>query len=194
MLLFEGTGAVAPLAPELCGAHIAGLGGHDVRRRLENGRREELLDGIMAIIAARGLSQVRTDDLARELHCSVATLYKIAPSKDSLLVLAIVNWGDRSLQNLERRASRGRTAADRARFYYQAAAEALHPLSLAFRGDVERFESARMAYQVISDRFVDRFVELLDEAVEAGEIKPPNTRFLAQVFRQIPGRSAMSRP
>jgi AcrR family transcriptional regulator len=156
-----------------------------VRRRLENGRREELLDGVMAIIAARGLSQVRIDDFARELHCSVATLYKIAPSKGSLLVLAIVNWGDHTLENLERRASRGRTAADRARLYFQAAAEGLRPLSLQFRADVERFESARIAYRVISDRFVDRFVELLDEAVEAGEITPMNTRFAAHLFRQM---------
>ena len=56
---------------------------------MANGRREELLDGVMAIIAARGFSDVRMTDIARELHCSLASLYKIAPNKDSLVVLAI---------------------------------------------------------------------------------------------------------
>ena len=42
-----------------------------------------------------------------------------------------------------------------------------------------------MAYQAVSDRFVNRFVDLLDDAVEAGEIKPTNTRFLAELFRYM---------
>ena len=63
-----------------------------MRRRLDDGRREELLDGVMRIIAARGFAGVRTSQMARELHCSETTLYKIAPSKDSLLVLALDRW------------------------------------------------------------------------------------------------------
>ena len=123
--------------------------------------------------------------MARELHCSESTLYKIAPSKDSLIVLAIGRWGDQTLEALEARARQGKTASERARIYFRAAAESLHPLSHAFRSDVERFESARLAYLVVSDGFVDRFVELIDDAVEAGEIKPRNTRFLGHVLRQM---------
>lgn len=156
-----------------------------MRRRLDNGRREELLDGVMRIIAARGFSDVRIPEVARELHCSVATLYKIAPSKDSLLVLALGRWGELVLERSEARLRRARTASKRARLYYLATVESLHPLSLSFRRDVERFPSTHVAYQLISDRFVDRFVELLDDAVEAGEIRPTNTRFLALVFRYI---------
>jgi hypothetical protein len=58
-----------------------------VARRLADGRREELLDGVMRISSARG-SSLNVTELAREPHCSVATLYKIAPSKDSLMVRA----------------------------------------------------------------------------------------------------------
>ena len=156
-----------------------------MRRRLDNGRREELLDGVMSIIATRGFSDVRTAEMARELHCSESTLYKIAPSKDSLIVLAIGRWGERTLEALDDRSRKGKTASDRARIYFRAAAESLHPLSHAFRSDVERFESSRLAYLVISDAFVDRFVELIDAAVDAGEVKPRNTRFLGHVLRQM---------
>jgi AcrR family transcriptional regulator len=156
-----------------------------VRKRLDEDRRDELLDGVMRIIAERGFSQVTIAELARELRCSAATLYKIAPSKDSLVLLAIGRWGDITLSSLERRALRGETATEQARQYFLGAAESLSPLSLAFRGDVERFESTRAGYQAISDRFVARFVDLLDNAVEAGEMKPMNTQFLGHLLRQI---------
>ena len=139
----------------------------------------------MEIISARGFSELRTAQLARELHCSESTLYKISPSKDSLLVLAITHWGEVTLGKSEARSRRGQTASERARLYYLATTESLRPFSLAFRRDVERFDSTHVAYQAVSDRFVNRFVDLLDDAVEAGEIKPTNTRFLAELFRYM---------
>jgi AcrR family transcriptional regulator len=152
---------------------------------MARGRREELLDGVLALIAARGFSEVRMTDIANELHCSLASLYKIAPNKDSLVVLAIGRWGDHALADGEASAEQALTAADRARRYYQAAAANVAPFSPAFRRDVERFESTRLAYQVISDRFVARFAQLIAEAEQAGEIRQVNARFMAGLFRYI---------
>jgi AcrR family transcriptional regulator len=157
----------------------------DVRKRLAKGRREELLDGVMAVIARDGFSQLRISDLTRELHCSAASLYKIAPSKDSLVVLAIGRWGDRVLEALERETERVSDPAERARLYFQAGARSLADLSGAFRRDVERYESSRVAWRTIPDRFIDRFVQLLEAGVEAGEIREINARFVAHVLRQI---------
>ena len=69
-----------------------------MRKRLDDARRDELLDGVMQIIGERGFSQVTVAELARELKCSAATLYKIAPSKDSLVLLAFCRWGDVGLR------------------------------------------------------------------------------------------------
>jgi AcrR family transcriptional regulator len=159
--------------------------GQPKRRRLDDARREELLDGVLEIISARGFSGVRTAELARELHCSESTLYKIAPSKDSLVVLAIARWGENVLAEFEERASKGATAGERARLYFRAGAESLRSWSHAFRSDVDRFESTRAAYRAVSERFIDRFVQLLDAAVVAGEIGAVNTRFLASAFRAM---------
>jgi AcrR family transcriptional regulator len=157
-----------------------------VAKRLADGRAEELLDGVMRIIAARGFSELKMADLAPELHCSVATLYKIAPSKDSLIVLALVHWAEAGLKDMEVRAARGTTAVDRARIYWRTAAELISAQSHAFRADLDRFDSTRVAYRTsVSEPFLNRFVGLLDEAVRAGEIEPTNTCFLAHVFRSI---------
>ena len=155
------------------------------RRGVAAQRREELLDGVMDLIAARGFSDVRVNDIARELHCSLASLYKIAPNKDSLVSMAISHWGERVLADAETNARESATAIDKAKCYYESAMESISALSHGFRRDMERFESSRLAYRVISDTFVDRFAQLLGEAAQAGEIPPINTRFLAGMFRHI---------
>jgi AcrR family transcriptional regulator len=157
-----------------------------VSKRLAGGRAEELLDGVMGIIAEKGFSGLKVTDLAPQLHCSVATLYKIASSKDSLVVLAIARWGERTLGDIEARAQQGATASDRARAYFRAGAESIHPLSLEFFADVERFESTRLAWRTtVVDPYIDRFVELVLSAQEAGEVRPVNTRFLGEMLRQV---------
>jgi AcrR family transcriptional regulator len=156
-----------------------------MRMRFDDNRRQELLDGVMGIITVNGFAGVTIADMARQLHCSASSLYRIASSKDSLVVMAISHWGDCVLKDIEVRAHRGKTAMDRARLYFQAGAETIRSQSHEFRTDVDRFDSARMAYAIVSNRFIDRFVELLDEAVEAGDIEPANTRFLAHLFRQM---------
>jgi len=77
------------------------------------------------------------------------------------------------------------TASSRAQSYYRHAAQAVTALSHGFRRDVERFESTRLAYKTISDRFVNRFAELIDDAARAGEIRQVNARFMAGMFRYI---------
>jgi AcrR family transcriptional regulator len=162
-----------------------GLEGNTLRSRFDDNRRQELLDGVMGIITVSGFAGVTISEMARQLHCSASSLYRIASSKDSLVVIAITHWGDRVLKEMEDRAHRGRTAVDKARLYLQAGAETVRSQSHEFRIDVDRFDSARMAYAIVSNRFIDRFVELLDDAVEAGEIEPANTRFLAHLFQQM---------
>jgi len=153
--------------------------------RLTNGRREELLDGVVAIISARGFAGVHVAEIAHDLHCSASTLYKIAPSKDSLVLLALARWEECTFATLEERARQGRTAAERARIYFRSGARSLASLSTEFRVDTARYESTRAAWRRISDRFIDRFVQLGGAAAAAGEIRPVNQRFLGEMLRKL---------
>jgi AcrR family transcriptional regulator len=145
-----------------------------------------LLDGVMTIIAERGFSQVTIAEMAGTLRCSAATLYKIAPSKDSLVLLAISHWADVVFSDMEARSANGTSASERARIYFRAGAEHTHPLTLTFYADIGRFESTRLAWWTgVVERYIDRFVELIRLAEEAGEIRPFNSRLLAEVLRQI---------
>ena len=156
-----------------------------MRARFDDDRRLELLDGVIKIIIERGFSDITISELASELHCSASSLYKIASNKDGLVVLAIARWGELALEDFEARSLQGKTSIDKARLYWHAAVDAIRLLSHEFRNDVDRFESARLAYANISNRFIERFVELLDEAVESDEIEPINSCFVVHIFRQI---------
>jgi AcrR family transcriptional regulator len=157
-----------------------------VRRRLDDDRRAELLDGVLRIITAKGFADVRVSDIAHELSCSVATLYKIAPSKDSLVRLAISRWAALNLGSLEACADEGTTAAEKARCYFKAGADRIRPLSLEFYRDIDRFESTRTAWRTtVVDPYIDRFVELVQRAADAGETRAVNVRFLGEVLRGI---------
>jgi hypothetical protein len=49
-----------------------------------------------------------------------------------------------------------------------------------------RFESTRLAWWTrVVERYINRFVELVQLAEEAGEIRPVNSRLLAETLRQI---------
>ena len=156
-----------------------------MRTRLDDDRRLELLDGVINIIVERGFSDVTISEMANELHCSVSSLYKLASNKDGLVVLAIARWGELVLTDMEVRSKKGHASIEKARLYWHGAVDAVRLLSHEFRRDVDRFESARLAYAGISERFINRFVNFLNDAVDSGEITPINSCFIAHVFRQI---------
>ena len=140
----------------------------------------------MRIIAARGFSEVPIAEFARELHCSAATLYKIAPSKDSLVLLAIARWGELTLASLEVSARKGSTASERARSLLPRRRRE-HP------SPVPRVLRRHRTLRVDAARLVDgrrgtlhRPVRRAGPACGGGrEIRPVNIRLLAEVLRQI---------
>ncbi len=99
------------------------------------------------------------------------------------MVVAVAHWGEVKLARAEADSQQGSKASDRARLYVRSAAEAIRPLSHAFRRDLERFGSVRHAFTTITDRFVDRLAGLIEEAAGSGEVRPINARFAAEFIR-----------
>ena len=102
-----------------------------MRKRLANGRAEELLDGVLRLAAAEGFSGLKVAHFARELHCSVATLYKLAPTKFDLICVALERWGAQTLLEAEARSLECSDPSSRARTYYRTGAERVRELSPA---------------------------------------------------------------
>ena len=149
-------------------------------------RQREILDDLTAL-TADGFSHLTMADLAGKLGCSLRTLYGMAPSRD-LLVLAAC---DRNLWVIGRTAreavdqSGASTALDGVRRYLLAANQAINSTTAAFSTDIGAIPGGRDLNNAHSDYLVAVTKELLDLAVEQGEIQPVDTLVVAHATAGI---------
>lgn len=149
-------------------------------------RQREILDDLTSMIAD-GFSHLTMADLAGRLGCSLRTLYGIAPSRD-LLVLAAC---DRNLWRTGRAArdSVGPSAVlrplDGVRRYLEAATRAVNSTTAAFSADLTELPGGQALSDAHTEYLVAVTKELLDMAVERGEIRPVETLVVAHAMAGI---------
>jgi AcrR family transcriptional regulator len=153
--------------------------------RMTSERSELLLDRVFEIMAAEGFADLKMMDLARRLGCSPNTLYKLAPTKESLFALALKRWLDEALNTARAQAEAIDSPAERARAYYENATAATDRASRQLRMDIAHFTSTTLVWVNASERFVGQFAHYLTQAAEAGEVRPLNARFTTLLLQQI---------
>ncbi|HEY0775855.1 MAG TPA: helix-turn-helix domain-containing protein, partial [Nocardioidaceae bacterium] len=72
-------------------------------RRGRTARQVDLLDRLVALMAAEGFSQFTLDDLAERLRCSKTTLYALAPTKQELVVEVVKQYFRAAVPTVEAR-------------------------------------------------------------------------------------------
>lgn len=155
--------------------------GAETERRL-SARQLELLEELEDSVRSDELAGLTMAEIAARLNCSLRTLYGIAPSKDEL-ILAIV---DRRLHRIGRAAvetldaSMPPLAALRA--YLSAAHVAVQPESVAFSNAFSHVRGAQRLLDGHEDYVVAVTRNLLDRALEAGEIREVDTAAVAHVL------------
>lgn len=150
-------------------------------------RQRELLDELTEFIAA-GFSHLTMADIAAELGCSLRTLYGIAGSRDELVLMAC----DRNLWTTGRRAradvERAGSAVgplDAIRRYLCAATRAVSATTGAFAADLASVPGGAELGRTHSDYLVAITKELLDIAVERGDIVAVETTVVARAMAGI---------
>ncbi len=127
-------------------------------------RRDEVLDGLVAMFLADGFLDLGLDDVAARLRCSKSTLYAVAPSKEQLITAVTREFFRRSTEQVEQRLAAEPDPRRRIRAYLDAIAEALAPASPAFYADVNDFAPAREVYRRNTAIAARRVQELVTEA------------------------------
>lgn len=148
-------------------------------------RQGELLDNLEALFGGDGFAQYSMADLAKQLRCSLKTLYTLAPSRDELVLMVV----DRHLRTV------GKNAADvvehhmspleSLRTFHAASSVAIGDWSTAFARDIRQVASAQRVADGHERYMTDISVALLDAAVEAGEIRPVNTVAFAHAIGHL---------
>jgi AcrR family transcriptional regulator len=153
-----------------------------VPSQIDEGRREELLDGLEAIMLTEGFSHLRVGGLAARLHCSRSTLYKLAPSKTELFALVFERFVDKAIRQADDRARRLDSTAEKVVRNIETISEWVTKGSEIFWREVR--DTPEMADVTSSQRGRGyRIIQgYLDEGIAAGEVRPMSTEFVAYVI------------
>ena len=103
-------------------------------------RREELLDGLIAVMLAEGFAGLSLDDLAARLQCSKSTLYAVAASKEQLIAAAVREFFRRATERVEARA-----AAERIGLAFEVRRTGLEPFARVFAPALDPAPASRSA-------------------------------------------------
>lgn len=148
-------------------------------------RQREILDQLTELVSD-GFSHLTMADLATRFNCSLRTLYGMAESRGELVLLAI----DRNLWNIGRSATKAATDGssrplEAIRAYLSAANVAVSRTTPAFARDLDAVSGGPELFAAHNEYLVNVTRELLDLAVERGDIAAVNTAVVARALASL---------
>ncbi|MEU6082373.1 TetR/AcrR family transcriptional regulator [Streptomyces sp. NPDC047108] len=144
-------------------------------------RQTDLLERLVALLAAEGFASFTLDDLAERLRCSKTTLYQLAGSKQSLVQEAVKHYFRTAAEAVEKRVADTSEPSERVVTYLNAVAERLRPLSRQFLDDMAAFEPAREVYEANTRLAAERVRQLITEGVAVGAFRDVHAAFVGEV-------------
>lgn len=144
-------------------------------------RQREILDEVGALFA-NGFSHLTMADIARQLNCSLRTLYTVASSREELVLIVV----DRNLWAIGRTAHEAivpdMAPLDAIRSYLRAANVAVASITEAFANDTAAIPAAQSVHDAHNAYLADVTRALLNEAVRRGDIARCDTAATARII------------
>lgn len=144
-------------------------------------RQTDLLQRLVALLAAEGFASFTLDELTERLRCSKTTLYQLAGSKQELVREAVKHYFREATQTIEKQVADTSAPADRVVVYLNAVAQQLRPLSRQFLDDMADFEPAREVYEANTRLAAGRLRQLIADGVAAGAFRDVHAAFVGEV-------------
>ncbi|RKS73049.1 TetR family transcriptional regulator [Actinomadura pelletieri DSM 43383] len=129
-------------------------------------RREALVDRLMDVFLDRGFAELSVAELAAALRCSKSTLYRVAASREQIVVTVVRAFFRRATERVEAalEASADADPRERVGAYLNAISGELAAASPAFFADLDAFAPAREVYRRNTRLAVERVQGLVREA------------------------------
>jgi AcrR family transcriptional regulator len=154
-----------------------------VARVPESPRLRRLLQDLESLMITEGFLQLSTDDIARRLRCSKATLYRLAPSREDLFELVI----ERSLARMRDR-GRQKLAAEEtweARFVgflIEPLRTWTREVSYNFIRDMRTFPGGNRLWLAHEDKRMETLETIITEGARAEAFHPVHARLAADLI------------
>ncbi|MGW1501867.1 TetR/AcrR family transcriptional regulator [Streptomyces mirabilis] len=144
-------------------------------------RQTDLLERLVALLAAEGFASFTLDELTERLRCSKTTLYQLAGSKQELVREAVKHYFRSAAEVIEKQVADTSAPAERVVVYLNAVAQQLRPLSRRFLDDMAGFEPAREVYEANTRLAAGRIRQLIADGVAAGAFRDVHAAFVGEV-------------
>jgi AcrR family transcriptional regulator len=158
-----------------------GAGGSVRRRRVDAERQTRLLTQVEDLMLAEGFTALSMDDFANRMHCSKATLYSIAGSKEQLVLQVTKQFFRQATEQIENDVAEVADARSRIPAYLSGVGKAMSRCSPAFYADMIGFGPTADVYQANSQAAARRVQELIAAGVEEGSLRPIDGNFAGQL-------------
>ncbi|MFI7483137.1 TetR/AcrR family transcriptional regulator [Kocuria sp. M1R5S2] len=145
-------------------------------------RQQQLFDELLAHFLGEGFRDFTVDGAAARLHCSKATIYALAGSREELVRTVVVEFFKRVSRGTEEALRGPGDAEQRLLAYLAAMAEQLRPASPRFLRDVAGSPVASGVYERNTRIASTKLAALVAEGVARGEFRPVPTGFIAEVI------------
>ncbi len=145
-------------------------------------RQQQLFDELLGIFLREGFRDFTMDGAAARLHCSKATIYALAGSREELVRAVLVAFFKQVSRGTEEALRGPGGAGHRLLAYLEAMAEQLRPASARFLQDVAGSPVASEVYERNTRIASAKLTELVAEGVARGEFRPVPTGFIAEVI------------
>src|SRR3954451_17121491 len=171
--------AVAPSGRPMLSAGAPG--GSVRRRRVDLERRAELLQALEELLLSEGFMALTVDDMARRLHCSKATLYSVASSKEQLVIALTKRFFRQATEEIETAVAAVAAPRRRISTYLAGVGSAMSRCSTTFYSDMVNFGPTAAIYSTNSSAAARRVRELIDAGVQAGALRAVDGNFAGQL-------------
>lgn len=145
----------------------------------------EILDGLEALVLAEGFRKLTLNDIARRLSVSYATLYKIAPSKEELLLLITQRWYERVLDETLVRLAEDRDPLRRLRIWIDAGIDIAATPCPEFWDDARALKSVASYVDEVDRGWKKQIEEFIRQGIESGQFRSINTSVVAVVMDAV---------
>ncbi|MEU4249324.1 TetR/AcrR family transcriptional regulator [Amycolatopsis sp. NPDC026612] len=169
----------------MTGPAMTGMGdtgnGSARRRRVDPERRAQLLTDLEELVLAEGFLALSMDDLAQRLHCSKATLYSVAGTKEQLVVALTKGFFKQATEQIEQAVADVADPRLRIPAYLSGVGRAMSRCSTQFYADMIGLRSTAGIYRTNSAAAARRVRELIADGVQEGALRPIDGNFAGQL-------------
>jgi AcrR family transcriptional regulator len=143
-------------------------------------RRAELLGGLEGIILGEGFLGLSMDDFAARLRCSKSTLYRLAPSKEELVLAVARHFFARAAERIEAAVAEAAGPTARVAAYLASVGQEMNRGSRAFHEQMASQVLTADLYRNNSHFAASRVRQLINEGVRCGVFQIANVELAGQ--------------